>query len=160
MFYLRSAGFTAIQVAALFAAASISACMPRYTQRQTLVLDPAQGDDYSIRYGELEGCLVRQQVPLLYSVQRPAYKLSLRVLPSTGGEAPAIEVVVEGSGGVNVRFPDLPTQRADEQQPQRTVIPVNSLPVPSLKMELLRGSEFVGSETIAVRQRSCSALLL
>lgn len=144
-------------IAALLA---LAACAPRVYQRETVILDAPDLDQYTIKYGELEGCLLRRQVPLNYGVARARYAVALRAGTSAQAQAPRIEIVVKGARTLSLRFPDLSEPPVGDVGPQssRYSVDTAALPQGRLRFDVLSGVELLGSEALTFKRESCTGL--
>lgn len=144
-------------IAALLA---LAACAPRIYERETVILDAPDLDQYTIKYGELEGCLLRRQVPLNYGVARARYAVALRAGTSAQDAAPRIEIVVKGARTLSLRFPELSEQPAGDVGPQSSRYSVDSAALPQnrLRFEVLSGTEVLGTEALTFKRESCTGV--
>lgn len=138
---------------------ALDGCSSRLYKQQTLILDSPSIDNFTIRYGELEGCVLEQQVPLQYGVSRQHYAMVLRVLPASGGEAPGLEVVIKGQTTLTAGFPDLSAPPAGSVEPtsSRYRLDVAQLAHPRLRIEVFQEGRLLGTETFSYETRECSA---
>jgi len=134
------------------------ACAPRFYQRTTVALDVGDEDAVQIRYGELDSCLLRRQVPVEYTIRRPRYTLQIRPVP--GLETPArLELRLQAGANGTLRFPDLTLEpQALYAEPGvRYVVDTVALNG-ALNLQILRGSEELGSERFKLSAGQCRVL--
>lgn len=139
-------------------AISATACAPKLYQRTTVALETGDDEGVQVHYGELDSCLLRQQVPNEYIVRRPRYTLQIRPVPSMD-EPASIELRLQAGADPSLRFDDV------AQQPQalyaepgvRYVVATASLKK-MLSFTVLRGTEELGHERFALTPDHCRVL--
>jgi hypothetical protein len=137
----------------------LAACAPKLYQRSTVVLDHADVDQFTVRYGELSGCLLRHQLPVDYTLKRPRYRLDLRPQPATGEAAPTIDIKLTASGDLQLRFPGVepaPEARYAEGG-QRYLLDTAGLGG-SWSLQVVEGAETIGDERFSLSRDSCRVL--
>lgn len=134
-----------------------SGCAPRFYERSTLVLDHPELDRFTVRYGELEGCLLKRQVPVEYRIRRPRYSLTLRPLSAIDGAAPRLELRFEPAGALELRFPELqpPPPMLYAEPGSRYVVEGAALAGERLRVQIVDGSELVGEERFELAREHC-----
>lgn len=137
----------------------LGGCASQVYQRETLVLQGPDLDQYSIRYEDFEGCLVRQQTPAVYGLARPQYALVLRMIAASEGSQPAVEVVLKGSSTLHARFPGLEPQPTGSEslEGSRYRVEVSRLSVPVLDVQVYQEERLLRTERVGLERRSCKA---
>jgi hypothetical protein len=138
----------------------LTACAPRFYQRHTVVLDSNEQDALQVRYGELDDCLFRHQIPVEYTVRRPQYTLYLRPVSSTDAQSARIEIRLVADAGVSLTVADV------EQSPEalyaetghRYLVNVAELKSEVLRLRLEERGERIGEERFAVKADHCRVL--
>lgn len=147
------------RLAAAAAALSLAGCSSGFYTRETLQLGGPQLQDYSIRYESLEGCLLRQQVPMQYRVDRREYRLMLRMVPSYENSPPAVEVRLQGASTLTARFPGVehPPEGYATPEETRYVLESTALPPQTLTIEVYSEQRKLGVERLSFERHSCRA---
>lgn len=144
-------------LAALIGLANI-ACTPRFYQRTTVALEVGDEEAVQIRYGELDSCLLRRQVPVDYVIRRPRYTLQIRPVP--GLETPArLELRLQAGANGTLQFPDLAEapQALFAELGVRYVVDTAALNG-VLNLQVRRGNEELGSERFKLSAGQCRVL--
>lgn len=143
--------------AALGALGLLAACAPRMYQRSTVVLDHAESERFDLRYGELDGCLFKHQLPVEYRLQRKQYRLQLRPLSALQGAAPRIELLVEAQPPLDLGFPGMAEPPAPQyaERGTRYVVDTAQLADGVLQLQLRSGGQVVGEERFELSTQSC-----
>lgn len=141
---------------------SLTGCMPRLYQRETLSLDHREIDRFDIRYADFEGCLLRRPVPVAYKLERPSYTLSLDVLFGEDRHAPGIDLGLSGGEDLSAKFPDLsaPPPTTSDIGSAHYRIDSSSIPGSSFTVQVLTDGRPAGEEIILVERKHCRALAL
>lgn len=139
-------------------ALSASACAPKFYQRTTVALETGDDEGVTVHYGELDSCLLRQQVPSEYIVRRPRYTLQIRPVPAMN-EPASIELRLQAGADPSLRFDEVaePPAALYAETGVRYVVPVAALKN-SLSFTVLRGSEELGHERYALSPDHCRVL--
>lgn len=142
----------------LMLAMSAAACAPKFYQRTTVALETGDDDGVQVHYGELDSCLLRQQVPVEYIVRRPRYTLQIRPVPGMGAP-PRLDLRLQGNGNPVLSFPDLaePPAPLFAEQGVRYLVETSALGH-SLSFTVLRGQEELGRERYALTPGHCRVL--
>lgn len=145
--------------ALLLTTIAVSACAPRFYERSTVVFDTPDDEAIQVRYGELDGCLLRQQVPVEYILRRPRYTLLVR--PVAGlDSAPRIELRLQSDSDAKLVFPTLavapPPLFADKGS--RYLVDTTEITDSLLQVEVRRGSESLGQEALRFSATRCRVL--
>ena len=141
-------------------ALGVSACATGIFSRETVILDSARLEDYSIRYEPLPGCLLKQQVPTQYSVKRADYRLDLVVKPGYNDDPPRLDIEVGNTSGLTLEFPGLsggPSETAQFDTGHRYTIDVTKLKGP-LVIDVRRGGDRLGHEEFSMHSQRCHGL--
>jgi hypothetical protein len=142
----------------LLLAISAAACAPKFYQRTTVAVETGDDDGVQVRYGELDSCLLRQQVPVEYVVRRPRYTLQIRPVPGLQAP-PRLELRLQAGSEPTLQFPDL------QQQPQalfaeqgvRYLVETSALNN-LLNLKVLRGQEELGRERFRLTPDHCRVM--
>jgi len=138
----------------------MTGCASQLYSRNTLVLKGPTVDDYDIRYEELQGCLIRQQIPTVYIIRREAYTLNLRMVPASGEDSASIDVTLKSGVALSARFPGV---RPEPQgyvsiEGSRYRVAASALSVAAFDIEVYSGDRLLGSERLGVEPKSCKAV--
>lgn len=141
-------------------AATLAACAPRFYERSTVTLDGRDDGALQVRYGELDGCLFRHQLPVEYTLRRPAYTLVLRPVAVTGDGSPRVELRLQTDRGVELRVDNArePVAPLYIDGGSRYLVDTAALAGGRLELTLSRGAETVGTESFAVSRDRCRVL--
>jgi hypothetical protein len=139
---------------------SLTGCASQVYSRNTLVLKGPAVDDYDIRYEELQGCLIRQQIPTVYIIRRAAYTLNLRMVPASAEDSPSIDVTLKSDVALSARFPGV---RPEPQgyvsiEGSRYRVDASAMSVAAFDIEVYSGDRLLGSERLGVEPKSCKAV--
>lgn len=143
------------------AALGVSACATGMFTRETVTLDSARLEDYSIRYEPLPGCLLKQQVPTRYSVKRASYRLELIVKAGYNDEPPRIDVEVGDTSNLTLEFPGLSgalPETAQFDRGRRYTLNVANLASRTLTIDVRSGGEHLGQEAFTLHSQRCHGL--
>lgn len=157
MFSQRPAIHALLAITAL-----LTACAPRFYQRETLKLDHHDLDQFSIRYQSFEGCLLKRDVPVNYRVQRDRYRMTLDVHFGDDAHPATLDLGLTGEGQLDARFSGLsiaPAKTETEDGVSYRIDP-GSMHDGSFVAHILRGTEELGVEAIRFERQSCRALSL
>lgn len=151
----------ALPLAILLGVALLSGCAPRLYQRSTYVLDHAELDRFTVRYGELEGCLFKHQLPVEYRIKRQRYALALRPVAAVGEAAPRLELRFEPiNAQLQLRWPDLdpPPTALYAEDGERYLIDAPALGSGVLRLEVIENGGVLREERFELRRQSCRVL--
>ncbi len=146
--------------AVLLASLLSCACAPRIYQRSTVTLEAPDDEGTQIRYGEFDGCLLRQQLPVEYVVRRRFYTLTIRPIAALEDDRPRVEVRVSGDATVMLRVvgAEPPVEARYAEGGSRYVIDTGAIAGTTLEMELSRAGEVIGQERFDLKKHSCRVL--
>lgn len=135
----------------------LGGCASTTLVRHTVTLDAANIDEYRVQYLPFDGCLIKQELPLRYELQRAQYTLVFEPGFADGDRSPIVGVRVRADTAVTARFPELAVSppESDGADYRRYAINVAELPTPLLIVELWRGSTALGVEALAVEPHRC-----
>lgn len=139
---------------------AFAGCASHYYQRETLLLDAPDIDRYRVVYEPFEGCLIKRDLPAVYTVQRDQYRLKLRAVPGDSGASPAIEVEVSGAGSPSARFPGAepaPAGSGGDGYTRYRVL-ADTLDQPVLTVQVYAADRQLGVERLELTRQRCSAV--
>ncbi|HEX4871797.1 MAG TPA: hypothetical protein VFV27_05725 [Nevskiaceae bacterium] len=139
--------------------ALLGGCASGFEERRSLVLAPADLDAWEIRHEAFDGCLLRQQTPAFYRVERSRYQLSLRVLAGDAASPPQLEVAVSGEGALRLEAEGVEVRR-DAARDRLRLIPGERGEEGRLTLRVQAGEALVGEERIGYHTRRCTGLRL
>ncbi len=144
---------------ALSLALASTACAPRFYDRSTLEFDAPDEDAVQVRYGELDGCLLRRQVPVEYTLRRPRYTLVIKPVAGLDSQ-PRIELRLRADASLELVFPGVepPPAALFAEQGSRYLIDSAVLPGRLLHVEVHRGTEILGEERLRFSETHCRIL--
>lgn len=141
--------------------ALISACAPQVFQRRTVVLGHEELERFDIRHAELQGCLLRRQVPVHYRLQRPGYELEFDVDFGLDSRAPELEMSLSPMSA-SARFPDLiaspPAQELANTKRYR--IDMAGVKADAFTVEIRSAEAMLGRERISLQEQRCRGVSL
>lgn len=148
-----------LAVLSLLTALLLQGCGSVAYQRETLTLNADDIDQFSIKYGELSGCILQQQVPLQYGVARPQYAMVVGVIPASTGDSPGLEITLKGQSKLHARFPDLERQPTGSVDISASRYRINTadLPYPVLRLDVMQDERTLGTEQFTFTSRKCTA---
>jgi hypothetical protein len=142
----------------LLLALSAAACAPKFYKRTTVALETGDDEGVQVHYGELDSCLIKQQVPNEYIIRRPRYTLQIRPVPGLN-EKPSIELRLQAGSAPSLRFDDVAEQPPAlyAETGVRYLVETKALKK-SLSFSVLRGDEELGHESFALSPDHCRVL--
>ena len=153
---MRFALPTAVAVLALL----LTACAPQMYKRTTVTLDSREDDALTTHYGELDGCLLKHQLPVEYTLRRPRYTLVLRPIPAMKDAKPRIEIRLQADAAVSltVTSADTSPEPLYAEGGVRYVVDTAGLHDKTLALSLTKSGEVLGTERFGVDTSSCRVL--
>ena len=150
-----------IRLLALLLALPLSACATRWYERQTVALDTPDLEQFEIRYGDFDGCLLRQTVPVRYRVQRAQYALELGVHFGNTPDSPALDVDLIGDPDLTASFPGRPNAPTSTPIENGARYRLDTDPLGAqLAMRVQRDGRVLGEERFEIERSRCRALSL
>jgi len=139
-------------------AAAATACAPKFYQRTTVAVETGDDEGVQVRYGELDSCLLRQQVPVEYVVRRPRYTLQIHPMPGLQAP-PRLELRLQAGADPTLQFVDLKEQPQPlfAEQGVRYVVETSALNN-VLNLKVLRGQEELGHESFRLTPDQCRVM--
>lgn len=150
----------ALPTAAVALALLLTACAPQMYKRTTVTLDNRDEDALTTHYGELDGCLLKHQLPVEYTLRRPGYTLVLRPIPAMKDAKPRIEIRLQANAAVSltVTSADVSPEPLYAEGGARYVVDTADLHGKALVLSLTRSGEVLGTERFGVDESSCRVL--
>lgn len=138
----------------------LTACAPQLYKRSTITLDSREDDALTTRYGELDGCLFKHQLPVEYTLRRPRYTLVLRPIPAMKDATPRIEIRLQADASVSLTVTSVDDSPAPlyAESGARYVVDTKDLRDSTLALSLSRSGEVLGTERFGVDESSCRIL--
>ena len=139
----------------------LSACAPRFYQRETLNLDHADFDALEIRYASMDGCLLRREVPVSYRLRRPQYQLGVDISFGNAPGTASLVLSLSGDNHLAARFLDIPQPPAKPlDEGVRYRVEAATIPDGRLRFEVLRNDQTLERQTLQVTAEHCRAMSL
>lgn len=139
----------------------LSACATRWYDRQTVALDSPDLEQFEIRYGDFDGCLLKQTVPVSYRVKRDQYVMALGVHFGNTPESPALDVDLIGDPDLTASFPGRPDTPAPTPIENGARYRLDTDPLgPQLAVRVHRDGRVLGEERFEIDRSHCRALSL
>lgn len=149
-----------LSTAAVALALLLTACAPQLYKRSTVTLDSREDESLMTRYGELDGCLFKHQLPVEYTLRRPRYTLVLRPIAAMQDAKPRIEIRLQADASVSltVTSVDRSPEPLYAESGARYVVDTGDLRDKTLALSLTRSGEVLGTERFGVDESSCRVL--
>jgi hypothetical protein len=149
-------------IGAALAAMALSGCATQLYERSVVVIDHYDTDAFEVRYADFDGCLVKQQVPVDYKLKRGLYTLRFEAPFGTTKAPPDLDVLLADAPGATLSFTGVGTVApADELDGvRRYELKPDSTKKQIVGIDVARGSEVLGHETVRLEPQTCKAMSL